>query len=62
MHFVDPIEGNVKSGARFWGAIADTYNDTTATHCEEPQRPLVYLQACLTFQPNLRSRIILKAK
>jgi hypothetical protein len=29
MHSVDPIEGNVNPGARFWGVITDTYNNTT---------------------------------
>jgi hypothetical protein len=34
MHSVDPIESNAKFGARFWGAIADTYNNTTDPHCQ----------------------------
>jgi hypothetical protein len=32
MHSVDCIEGNTKPGAKFWGAIADTYNSTTELH------------------------------
>jgi hypothetical protein len=32
MHSVDCIEGNSKSGVKFWGAIADSYNNTTETH------------------------------
>jgi hypothetical protein len=32
MHSVDCIEGNSKSGVKFWGAIADSYNNTTEAH------------------------------
>jgi hypothetical protein len=32
MHSVDCIEGNSKSGVKFWGAIADFYNSTTEAH------------------------------
>jgi hypothetical protein len=32
MHSVDCIEGNFKSGAKFWGVIADSYNNTTDLH------------------------------
>jgi hypothetical protein len=32
MHSMDGIEGNTKPGAKFWGAIADTYNNTTDAH------------------------------
>jgi hypothetical protein len=32
MHFVDCIEYNSKSGVKFWGVIADSYNSTTQTH------------------------------
>jgi hypothetical protein len=28
MHSVDCIEGNSKSGVKFWGVIADSYNNT----------------------------------
>jgi hypothetical protein len=35
MHSVDCIEGNVKPGLKFWGAIADTYNNTTDTHRQQ---------------------------
>jgi hypothetical protein len=29
MHSIDCIEGNFKSGVKFYGAIADSYNNTT---------------------------------
>jgi hypothetical protein len=29
---MDSIEGNAKPGAKFWGAITDTYNITTEPH------------------------------
>jgi hypothetical protein len=32
MHYVDCIENNLKSGVKFWGAIADSYNNTTEAH------------------------------
>jgi hypothetical protein len=32
MHSVDCIEDNSKSGVKFWGAIADSYNSTTEKH------------------------------
>jgi hypothetical protein len=32
MHSVDCIEGNSKSGVKFWSAIADSYNSTTEVH------------------------------
>jgi hypothetical protein len=32
MHFVDCIEGNSKSGVKFCGAIADSYNSATKVH------------------------------
>jgi hypothetical protein len=32
MHSVDCIEGNSKSGVKFWGAIADSYNNTTEAY------------------------------
>jgi hypothetical protein len=32
MYSVDCIEGNDKPGAKFWGAIADSYNNTTNLH------------------------------
>jgi hypothetical protein len=32
MHSVDCIEGNSKSGVKFWGAIADSYNNNTEAH------------------------------
>jgi hypothetical protein len=34
MHFVYPIEGNVKLGGKFLGAIVDTYNNNTEPHCQ----------------------------
>jgi hypothetical protein len=40
MHSVDPIEGNAKPGARFWGAIADTYNTTTEPHRQRTSKNL----------------------
>jgi hypothetical protein len=33
MHSVYCIEGNSKSGVKFWGVIADSYNNTTEVHC-----------------------------
>jgi hypothetical protein len=30
MHSIDCIEGNSKSGEKFWGAITDSYNITEA--------------------------------
>jgi hypothetical protein len=30
MHSVDCIEGNSKSGVKFWGVIADSYNNNNA--------------------------------
>jgi hypothetical protein len=32
MHSVDCIEGNSKSGVKFWGVITDSYNNTTEAH------------------------------
>jgi hypothetical protein len=32
MHSVDCIEGNTKPGVKFWGAIADTYNNNIDLH------------------------------
>jgi hypothetical protein len=32
MHSVDCIEDNIKPGAKFWGAIANSYNTTTDLH------------------------------
>jgi hypothetical protein len=32
MHSIDCIEGNSKSGVKFWGAIIDSYNSTTEAH------------------------------
>jgi hypothetical protein len=32
MHSIDCIEGNSKSGVKFWGAITDSYNSTTEEH------------------------------
>jgi hypothetical protein len=32
MHFVDCIEGNSKSGVKFWNVIADSYNNNTEAH------------------------------
>jgi hypothetical protein len=32
MHSVNCIEGNFKSGVKFWGAIADSYNSTTEVY------------------------------
>jgi hypothetical protein len=32
MYSVDYIEGNSKSGVKFWGVIADSYNTTTEAH------------------------------
>jgi ABC-type transporter lipoprotein component MlaA len=32
MHSVDCIESNSKSGVKFWGATADSYNNITKTH------------------------------
>jgi hypothetical protein len=35
MHFVDYIEGNFKSGVKFWGAIVDSYNNNTDSTVNE---------------------------
>jgi hypothetical protein len=32
MHFIDCIKINSKSGVKFWGVIADSYNSTTDVH------------------------------
>jgi hypothetical protein len=32
MYSVDCIEGNSKSGVKFWGVIADSYNNTIEAH------------------------------
>jgi hypothetical protein len=32
MHYVDCIEVNSKSGVKFWGVIADSYNNNTNPH------------------------------
>jgi hypothetical protein len=32
MHSIDCIEGNSKYGVKFWGAIADSNNNTTEAH------------------------------
>jgi hypothetical protein len=32
MHSIDCIEVNSKSGVKFWGAIADSYNNNTEVH------------------------------
>jgi hypothetical protein len=32
MHSVYCIEGNSKSGVKFWGGIADSYNNITEAH------------------------------
>jgi hypothetical protein len=32
MHSVDCIERNIKSGVKFWGVIANSYNSTTNPH------------------------------
>jgi hypothetical protein len=40
MHSVDCIEGNAKAGVKFWGAIADTYNNTIEPHRQRTQKNL----------------------
>jgi hypothetical protein len=32
MHSIDCMKGNSKSGVKFWGVIADSYNNITEAH------------------------------
>jgi hypothetical protein len=40
MHSVDYIEGNSKSGVKFWCTIANSYNSTTEAHRQRTAKNL----------------------
>jgi hypothetical protein len=40
MHSIDCIEDNSKSRVKFWGAITDSYNSATETHCHHTVKNL----------------------
>jgi hypothetical protein len=57
MHSVDCIEGNSKSGVKFWGAIVDFFNSTTEVHRHRIAKNLKYHWIAYNKQVSLFNQI-----